>query len=102
VDDNIRALQLMMSKDEATGEIINIGNPTEYQIIDVAHRVRSLTDSESRITFHPLPQHDPKVRRPVIEKARKLLGWEPVTSLEEGLIRTIEAYRKQYILQMEY
>ncbi|PTX53737.1 UDP-glucuronate decarboxylase [Melghirimyces profundicolus] len=99
VDDNIRALQLAMEKDEANGEIINIGNPKEYTVLEVAEMVKRLTGSNSRITFHPLPPDDPKVRRPVIDKAKKLLGWEPVIDLEEGLKRTIEAYRAQMVAQ---
>lgn len=94
VTDTVRGLRLMMEKDEADGEIINIGNPTEYTILEVAHLVKKLTSSTSAITFHPLPEDDPKVRRPVIEKAKKLLGWEPVVSLEEGLKKTIEEYKK--------
>ncbi|MFM1651723.1 GDP-mannose 4,6-dehydratase [Brevibacillus sp. B_LB10_24] len=99
VDDNIRALQMMMEKDQATGEIINIGNPDEHRIIDVARMVKRLAGSESGITYHPLPQDDPKVRRPVIDKARQMLGWTPEISLEEGLKRMIKAYRTELMLQ---
>ncbi|WP_182299453.1 UDP-glucuronic acid decarboxylase family protein [Cohnella cholangitidis] len=95
VDDTLRALRLMMDSDLATGEIINVGNPNEYTVLEVAHMVKRLTGSSSPITFHPLPQDDPKVRRPVIDKAKKLLGWEPEIQLEEGLLRTIEAYKQR-------
>lgn len=95
VDDTLRALRLMMESDQATGEIINVGNPNEYTVLEVAQLVKRLIDSPSVITFHPLPQDDPKVRRPIIDKAQKLLEWEPQIDLEEGLIRTIEAYKKQ-------
>jgi len=98
VDDNIRGLQLMMEKEAATGEIINIGNPNEISILEVARLVKQLSHSTSRITFHPLPLDDPKVRRPVIDKARQLLAWEPEVNLEEGLSRTIAAYRNQLIV----
>jgi UDP-glucuronate decarboxylase len=94
VDDTVRGLMLAMEKDEAAGEIINIGNPREYTILEVAELVKRLTGSPSRITFHPLPPDDPKVRRPVIDKAKKLLGWEPTVDLEEGLRRTIHVYRQ--------
>lgn len=94
VDDTIGALQLVMDKDEATGEIINLGNPKEYTILEVADLVKRLTGSNSRITFHELPKDDPKVRRPVITKAQTILGWSPEVDLEEGLKRTIEVYRK--------
>ena len=96
VTDTINGLKLLMEKEEANGEIINIGNPSEYTILGVAHIVKTLTDSSSRITFHPLPEDDPKVRRPVITKAQTLLGWEPVVSLEEGLLKTIEEYRMKF------
>lgn len=95
VDDMIQALQLMMESDKVNGEIINLGNPVEYSILEVANLVKKLTLSSSSITFLPLPKDDPKVRRPVIEKAKKALGWEPKVSLEEGLMRTIAVYRSQ-------
>lgn len=93
VDDNIRALQLVMMNEKASGQIINIGNPEEYSILEVANFVKKLTESPSRITFHPLPSDDPKVRRPVIDKAIRILGWQPEIGLEEGLKRTIASYR---------
>jgi UDP-glucuronate decarboxylase len=92
VDDNIRALQLMMDNDQATGEIVNIGNPTEYTILEVAEMVKKLTNSPSDITFHELPKDDPKVRRPVTDKAISLLKWFPEVDLEEGLKKTIKVY----------
>lgn len=95
LDDTIHALRLMMEKHEAAGEIINIGNPQEYTVLEVAELVKQLTGSDSLIVFKPLPQDDPKQRRPVIEKAKKLLGWQPEIGLEEGLKRMIEVYRQQ-------
>jgi UDP-glucuronate decarboxylase len=95
VDDNIRALQLVMESEKATGQIINIGNPTEQTILDVALMVKRLAQSDSSLSFLPLPEDDPKVRCPVIDKARQLLGWDPQIDLEEGLQRTIKAYRSQ-------
>jgi len=97
VDDTIRALELVMEKDKTTGEIINIGNPKEYSILEVAQMVKRLSESSSKITFHPLPKDDPKVRRPVIDKAIKLLGWEPKIDLEEGLIKTIKVYKEKVL-----
>jgi dTDP-glucose 4,6-dehydratase/UDP-glucuronate decarboxylase len=93
VDDNIRGLQKMMETEEANGEIINIGNPTEYTVLEVAYLVKKLAQSDSKLVFQPLPQDDPKVRRPVIDKARTVLGWEPEISLETGLKLTIENVR---------
>lgn len=95
VTDTLNGLKLLMKKDEANGEIINIGNPIEYSIIDLAHLVKTLTNSKSNITFHPLPEDDPKVRRPVIEKAQNLLGWMPNVTLEEGLQMTIQEYKNK-------
>ncbi|WP_312469789.1 NAD-dependent epimerase/dehydratase family protein [Neobacillus sp.] len=93
VTDTISGLKLLMEKEEATGEIINIGNPVEFTILKLAHFVKALTGSDSKIIFRPLPENDPKVRRPVIEKAKRLLGWEPTVSLREGLDKTITEYR---------
>ncbi|MEH6905707.1 NAD-dependent epimerase/dehydratase family protein [Neobacillus drentensis] len=95
VTDTLNGLKLLMEKDEANGEIINIGNPTEYPIIELAHLVKTLSNSASNITFHPLPVDDPKVRRPVIDKAKELLSWEPAITLENGLKETIEEYTKK-------
>ncbi|MEI7024954.1 NAD-dependent epimerase/dehydratase family protein [Paenibacillus sp. y28] len=95
VDDTIRALMMMMEKEAAAGEIINIGNPAEYTVLEVAQKVIRLSGAASRITFHPLPADDPKQRRPVIRKAQELLGWVPEIHLDEGLKRTIEVYSEQ-------
>jgi len=74
---------------------INLGNPHELKVIDLAHRIIKLTKSKSRITFHPLPQDDPRVRCPDISLAQKLLGWEPRVSLDEGLSLTIEYFKEK-------
>jgi UDP-glucuronate decarboxylase len=97
VADTLNGLKLLMEKDEANGEIINIGNPIEYPIIELAQLVKTLANSQSSITFHPLPEDDPKVRRPVIEKAKELLGWEPLITLDIGLAETIKEYRKKLL-----
>lgn len=93
VDDTIRGLQLMMKCEEANGEAINLGNPEEYSIKELAQLVLELTHTASSITYHPLPQDDPRQRRPDISKALNLLGWQPQITLTEGLSLTIEAYR---------
>jgi dTDP-glucose 4,6-dehydratase len=72
----------------------NIGNPAEMTVLQFAERIRTLTGTSAPIEFHPLPEDDPKIRRPDITKARTLLGWEPVVPLDEGLARTIEYFRK--------
>jgi dTDP-glucose 4,6-dehydratase len=73
---------------------VNIGNPHEMTLLDLARRVIRATGSRSEIVFRPLPTDDPKVRQPDIGRARRLLGWEPVVELEEGLARTLEWCRK--------
>ena len=74
-------------------EPVNIGNPTEFTILEFGKLVLKLTGSQSQIVYKPLPQDDPKQRRPDITKARKLLGWEPQVKLEDGLAKTIDFFR---------
>lgn len=71
----------------------NIGNPLEFTVLDFAHLVKKLANSDSEIVFEPLPQDDPKQRRPDISKAREVLGWEPKIGLEEGLAKTLEYFQ---------
>lgn len=97
VDDLIDVvIRFMNSPSSITGPI-NIGNPTEFRVIDLAHEVIRLTGSRSTIVHHPLPSDDPKQRRPDISQARKLFGWEPQISLTEGLKATI-AYFEQVLM----
>jgi UDP-glucuronate decarboxylase len=96
VDDMIGALvRLMESPDAVTGPI-NLGNPVEFSILELAQEVIGLTGSRSRLEFKPLPQDDPKQRQPDIARAREILKWEPTTALAEGLKRTI-AYFDQFL-----
>jgi len=89
VDDLVRGLMALMdSPDHITGPI-NIGNPGEFTIRQLAEQVIDLTGSKSKLVFMPLPQDDPKQRKPNIEKAREILGWEPNVQLRDGLTRTI-------------
>ena len=74
-------------------EPVNIGNPTEMSVHDIAKMIVELTDASSKIVFHELPQDDPKVRQPDITRARKELDWEPKISIREGLLKTIEWFR---------
>jgi UDP-glucuronate decarboxylase len=74
---------------------VNLGNPEEHTIKDVAELVLRLTRSETSITYRPLPADDPKRRKPDITLAKTLLGWQPTTNLEEGLLRTIEYFRPE-------
>ncbi len=75
---------------------VNLGNPAEMTILDFAHRIRARFENEVGIEFKPLPSDDPKLRRPDISKAKRVLGWEPKVSLDEGLTRTIEYFKQNY------
>jgi len=74
---------------------INLGNPHELSVLDIAHMILRLTGNQNRIEFKPLPADDPRVRRPDISKAKELLQWEPKVSIEEALKRTIQYFRKR-------
>ncbi len=83
-------IRLMLS---AENDPINIGNPVEMTIKQIAETIIAMTGSTSKIVYRPLPTDDPKQRRPDITRARTLLGWEPKVQLDEGLIKTIEYFR---------
>ena len=87
-------LKLMDSSDEITGPV-NLGNPGEFTMLELAEAVIKLTGSKSKLVFKPLPADDPKQRQPDITQAKTKLGWEPKVALEEGLKETIQ-YFKQY------
>jgi dTDP-glucose 4,6-dehydratase len=72
---------------------VNIGNPSEFTILECAKRVLAVTGSRSKIEYEPLPQDDPKQRRPDITKAKTLLGWEPKIDLDAGLKLSLEYFR---------
>jgi len=93
VSDLIEGIYRLMQSDEHLPT--NIGNPREITILEFARRVKELTGATSEIVFTPLPQDDPKQRCPDITKAKKLLGWEPEVTLEEGLRLTLEYFKKQ-------
>lgn len=92
VDDNIEGMyRLMNSRDGFTGPV-NIGNPGEFTMLELAQNIIDLTNSKSNMIFLPLPQDDPMQRRPLIDLAKKELDWEPTVHLREGLIKTIEYF----------
>ena len=92
VDDLIDGMiRLMNSRDGFTGPV-NIGNPGEFTMLELAEKVIEITGSKSKITFQPLPQDDPLQRQPDITLAKKELGWEPTIKLEAGLVKTIEYF----------
>jgi dTDP-glucose 4,6-dehydratase len=80
-------------------EPVNIGNPTEFTILECAQRVLAVTGSKSELRYEPLPQDDPKQRRPDISKAKRLLGWEPKIDLETGLRMSLEYFRQAVITE---
>ena len=94
VDDLIEAMLRMMKTPANITGPVNIGNPVEVTMLELAERIISLTGSKSKLCFKPLPQDDPKQRRPDISFARSALKWEPTVSLEDGLKATIDYFRR--------
>jgi len=92
VSDEIDGFMRLAKSDEHLP--VNIGNPNEFTILECAQMVLRVTESNSKLRYEPLPQDDPKQRRPDIAKARQLLGWEPKVQLEEGLRRSLEYFQK--------
>lgn len=96
VDDLIEGfIRLMATGPEFTGPV-NLGNPVEFRIADLAHLVLKMTGSSSKLIFMPLPQDDPKQRKPDIALAKQQLDWTPKVSLEEGLDQTIHYFKKLF------
>jgi len=93
IDDLVDGIIRLMLSD--LNDPVNIGNPHEMTIEEIARAIIGLTGSKSRIVYRPLPTDDPKVRQPDITQARQLLGWEPQVPLEEGLVKTIEYFRRK-------
>jgi dTDP-glucose 4,6-dehydratase len=85
-------IRLMLSKEN---DPVNIGNPSEMTIEEIARTIIRMTGSKSQIVFRPLPTDDPRVRQPDITRARAILNWEPRVQLEEGLAKTIEYFRQK-------
>ena len=83
----------MATKDQVTGPI-NIGNPTEFSMLELAGKVIEMTGSRSRVVHRSLPENDPRQRRPDISRAQEVLSWTPGTQLKEGLTRTIAYFEK--------
>ena len=89
VDDLIKGLVSMMNTSNDVIGPVNIGNPNEFTMNELAHLVIELTGTKSKVIYQPLPSDDPMQRQPNIEKAKKLLNWEPQVQLKEGLLKTI-------------
>jgi UDP-glucuronate decarboxylase len=94
VDDLIDGMHRLMNSREGFTGPVNIGNPGEFTMLELAQKVLQLTGSKSQLKFLPLPQDDPMQRKPVIDLAKKELGWEPKVQLEEGLKKTISYFEK--------
>jgi nucleoside-diphosphate-sugar epimerase len=93
VSDLVEGIFKAMFTDKTNGEIINLGNPEEYKIIELAEKIKKLTNSNSEISFKELPTDDPTQRQPDISKAKTLLSWKPIVTVDEGLQKTIEYYK---------
>ncbi len=93
IDDLINGITKMMTVEYNLP--LNLGNPRDFKIIDLAHTVLKITKSKSKIKFLPLPEDDPKQRKPNIKKAKKILGWQPEVALEEGLKKTIPYFKEK-------
>jgi dTDP-glucose 4,6-dehydratase len=93
VSDLVEGILRLLASSE--NDPVNIGNPHEMTIEEIARTIIRMTGSKSRLVYRPLPEDDPKVRQPDIARARTLLGWEPKVGLEEGLSKTLEYFRKK-------
>ena len=93
VDDLVTGMIAMMDQEEIIGPV-NMGNPVEYTIKELALMIKEITGSSSEIVYRPLPQDDPVRRKPDISLARDKLGWEPKIPIREGLSRTVAYFRK--------
>jgi dTDP-glucose 4,6-dehydratase len=92
VSDLVRGILAAIEKGD--DQPVNLGNPEEVTVLELAQIIVRLSDSSSQVQFRPLPVDDPKQRRPDITRARKLLGWQPEVALEDGLSRTLEYFRR--------
>lgn len=101
VDDLVEGMYKMMNSREGFTGPVNLGNPGEFTMIELARKVIALTGSKSKITYNPLPQDDPAYRKPVIDIAKKELGWEPLILLEEGLKRTVKYFETLDLLRKD-
>lgn len=101
VDDLVEGMYKMMNSREGFTGPVNLGNPGEFTMIELARKVIALTGSKSKVTYNPLPQDDPAYRKPVIDIAKKELGWEPLILLEEGLKRTVKYFETLDLLRKD-
>jgi UDP-glucuronate decarboxylase len=97
VEDLIDGLVRMMNAPDDFIGPVNIGNPNEFSILELANKIIALTGSTSKIVHRPLPEDDPLQRQPNIDLAKERLGWEPKTQLAEGLERTIKYFKEKIV-----
>ncbi len=97
IDDLVRGLMGLMNTEGLAGEVVNLGNPVEFTMLELAETVIRVTNSQSRIAYEPLPIDDPTRRCPDIGKARRLLGWQPEVSLEDGLVPTVAYFESALV-----
>ncbi|MCF8336002.1 MAG: SDR family oxidoreductase [Bacteroidales bacterium] len=95
IDDLVEALIRLMNSDDTNMDPINLGNPGEFTMLELARKIIELTGSASELSFHPLPENDPVQRQPDISKAKDFLDWEPRIDLEAGLKETIDYFKKE-------
>ena len=93
VDDLLDGMMALMSSDDSVTGPVNIGNPGEFTMLELAEKVIALTNSSSRLVHKPLPKDDPRQRKPNIDMAKTILGWEPKINLVDGLTKTIDYFR---------
>jgi len=98
VSDLVDGIYKLLVLGETVNTPINLGNPTEFSMLELAEKVIQVTQSNSEIVFEPLPQDDPRQRRPDITLAKGLLGWQPLVNLESGIEKTAEFFRKEMAL----
>ncbi len=97
VDDLLDSLIKMMAQGASVGPL-NLGNDDEYTILEIAQKIISLTKSKSKIIYKPLPENDPARRKPNLNRTKEILAWNPQIQLEDGLIKTIDYFKKQLLL----
>ena len=97
VSDLVNGLYKLATTADIEGEVINLGNSTEYSILDFTHIVQELTGTISKIIYQQIDEDDPKRRKPDITKAKTKLNWEPIISLKDGLLNTISYFKKRFL-----
>jgi len=99
VDDLIEGMVRMMDSEHFTGPV-NLGNPEEYTILELAQKIIAMTGSKSKISYKPLPSDDPRQRQPDITLAGQKFGWKPVVSVTDGLTKTIEYFKNELVIKL--